>query len=222
MTWTPTVILSQQVGGGPMFCHRIQHSIGLLAAWLLVTSVFSGAYGQAVPAGIRSQFTDSQWQALQSVRYTPLILPANVPRGYRVSRVAVDRPDPKLTDPKAESYHVVYSNGRHIIVWFGTNWTAGGDADTASFRVTYNSPLFGKGEVSMSHDIDNGYDKQKDCWVAWSLNNRGDTSFFSFYTPRGGRGGAFSLEACDPGLSPREVALMMQTTVLLKQNFVPE
>jgi hypothetical protein len=125
------------------FSRRWWSTIGCLVAFFAIASQ---ARGSTSVGGVRDQFTGDQWRLLQSVKYLPIVLPAHLPPGFHVAKVALGSNFHDPTHPLSETYFVTYENGKLRIIWSAANYSAGGDAASSSFAL-FKSPVLGNGVV---------------------------------------------------------------------------
>jgi hypothetical protein len=165
---------------------------------LLALSLLAAGFAAVHPAEAQS-LTDAQRRQLHSLHHVAVVVPMMLPPGYHVAAVDVNRL-PYQQVPGGgywpESYSIRYSDGRNVIEFAGSNWSAGGDPGPESFARYFHSALFGTGVVSWG---EGRYGPR--CLLAYQVQRDSRGEPFLEYLMRY-RGDVYSTQSCDTGLQP--------------------
>jgi hypothetical protein len=181
-----------------------------LALTVCAGTIVSPALVYASPAddaaAVRAQFTDKQWSVMQSVQFTPLVLPAYVPPGFSVSDVKLDGHN---GHEFGEILYVTYARGENTIHWRIANYTGGADVPPNQFQYSYHSPVIGDGVVRTD---------DTHCWYTDNLTGPNN----GLFGPKGGVNPQFyfELKSCKESTAPGELARMAQSVVLVRHGTV--
>jgi hypothetical protein len=178
----------------------------------VVSCLLLTAAAAALAASAHAQSASASLSALRRLR-VPVVAPALLPGGFRLIDAHMTKVPPSQCG-NCESYELIYGKGNAIISFFGTNWTAGGDADEDAFGAYFKSPLFGRGVVSIVHDVAvNQHREHSTCLTAFQLGRRNNTSVF---LQLGQREYYYMIRACDSNLAPADLAAIINSARIIR------
>ena len=162
------------------------------------------ALGDTQLAAVRRPFSTAQWNELMQLRHSAIVLPANIPSGYRVVAVRVQRNTLQLG---GESYDIVYSDGTNAIEWYVSNTEAGGDAPPESFRAQYDSKVLGHGVIVSQDNVDDPLSgRPRSCWLT-------GTPVANLIA-----GETYGMTACGSAISAQSIAGAMSSMYLVSNR----